>query len=156
MHLRPLEFKDSYGIAQALVEIYNDHGTPEIIQSDQGSEFKGTVTAVCKEMNVKIIRSSAYTPTTQGKDKRSHRTWKEKLRYDMMERITHEGMNCVENLPLYQKIYNESPHRSLGLLCPFEVYYGRKPNSLKNRHADGECSFPTADDLQTWASLQSK
>lgn len=85
----------------------------------------------------------------------------------MMERITHEGMNWVENLPLY--------HRSLGLLCPFEVYYGRKHNSLKNRlcldsdseydaeeevlhesHADGECSFPTADDLQTWASLQSK
>ena len=143
------------------------HGTPEIIQSDQGIEFKGTVTAVCKEMNVKIIRSSAYTPTTQGKDERSHRTWKEKLRYDMMERITHEGMNWVENLPLY--------HRSLGLLCPFEVYYGRKHNSLKNRlcldsdseydaeeevlhesHADGECSFPTADDLQTWASLQSK
>ena len=175
LHLRPLESKDSYGIAQALVEIYNDHGTPEIIQSDQGSEFKGTVTAVCKEMNVKIIRSSAYTPTTQGKDERSHRTWKEKLRYDMMERITHKGMNWVENLPLYQKIYNESPHRSLGLLCPFEVYYGRKPNSLKNRlcldsdseydaeeevlhesQADGECSFPTADDLQTWASLQSK
>ena len=34
------------------------HGTPEIIQSDQGIEFKGTVTAVCKEMNDKIIRSS--------------------------------------------------------------------------------------------------
>lgn len=126
-------------------------------------------------MNVKIIRSSAYTTTPQGKDEKSHRTWKDKLRYNMMERIRHEGMNWVENLPLYQKIYNESPHLSLGLLCPFEVYYGRKPNSLKNRlcldsdseydveeevlhesHADGECSFPTADDLQTWASLQSK
>ena len=59
LHLRPLESKDSYGIAKALVEIYNDHGTPEIIQSDQGSEFKGTLTAVCKEMNVKIVRSSA-------------------------------------------------------------------------------------------------
>ena len=35
LHLRSLESKDSYGIAQALVEIYNDHGTPEIIQSDQ-------------------------------------------------------------------------------------------------------------------------
>ena len=89
------------------------HGTPEIIQSDQGIEFKGTVTAVWKEMNDKIIRSSAYTPTTQGKDERSHRTWKEKPRYDVMERITHEGMNWVENLPLY--------HRSIGLLCPFEV-----------------------------------
>ena len=39
LHLRPLESKDSYGIAQALVEIYNDHGTPEIFQCDQGSEL---------------------------------------------------------------------------------------------------------------------
>ena len=30
LHLRPLESKGSYGRAQALVEIYNDHGTPEI------------------------------------------------------------------------------------------------------------------------------
>lgn len=113
LHLRPLESKVSYGIAQALVEIYNDHGTPEIFQCDQGSEFKGIVTVICKEMNVKIIRSSAYTPTTQGKDERSHRPWKEKLRYDMMEKIAHEGMNWVENLPLYQKIYNESPNLSV-------------------------------------------
>lgn len=70
------------------------------------------MTVVCKEMNVEIIRSSAYTPTTQGKDERSHRTWKEKPRYNMMEKIKHEGMNWVENLPLYQKIYNESPHLS--------------------------------------------
>ena len=66
-------------------------------------------------------------------------------------------------------IYNESPHWSLGLLCPFEVHYGWKPNSLKNKlcldsdleydaeeevlhesHAECECGFPTADDLQTF------
>ena len=40
LHLRSLESKDSYRIAQALVEIYNDHGTPEIIQSDQEKNKK--------------------------------------------------------------------------------------------------------------------
>ena len=133
LHLRPLESKESVGIARELINIYYDHGTPEILQSDQGSEFKGTVSAICKEMGVKIIRSSAYTPTTQGKDERSHKTWKEKLRFDMMDGSNEESMNWVQNLPLYQRIYNESPHRSLGLACPFEIYYGRKPNTLKNR-----------------------
>ena len=42
-------------------------------------------------------------------------------------------VNWVNNLPLYQKLYNESPHRSLGLAAPFQVYFGRKLNSLKNR-----------------------
>lgn len=34
--------------------------------------------------------------------------------------------------------------------------YNAEEEVLHESHADGECSFPTADDLQTWASLQSK
>ena len=82
LHLYPLESKDSYGIAQALIEIYNDHKTPEIIQSDQGSEFKGTMTVVCKQMNAKIIRSSAYTPTTKERILRGH-IWHGKRNFAM-------------------------------------------------------------------------
>ena len=42
-------------------------------------------------------------------------------------------VNWVENLPEYQKIYNESPHRSLGFLTPFEVYFGRTSNRPRNK-----------------------
>jgi len=39
----------------------------------------------------------------------------------------------VEYLQQYQQLYNESPHRSLGQLSPFEVYFGRKPNRHRNK-----------------------
>lgn len=72
--LRPLESKESSEVAENLLDIYNEHGAPTILQSDQGTEFKGTVKKVCERLNVIIIKSSAYSPQTQGKDERSHRT----------------------------------------------------------------------------------
>ena len=39
----------------------------------------------------------------------------------------------MEYLQQYQQLYNESPHRSLRQLSPFEVYIGRKPNKYRNK-----------------------
>ena len=130
--LRPIENKDSEIIARALVDIYNVFGPPAILQSDQGPEFKGTVKLVCAALKVKIIYSSAYSPQTQGKDERSHRTWKEKIRFDISRCCQNEELNWVTSLPLYQKIYNDSPHRSLGMMSPFQVFFCRKSNRLCN------------------------
>ena len=33
-------------------------------------------------------------------------------------------LNWVESLAVYQQLYNESAHSSLGIATPFEVYYG--------------------------------
>lgn len=81
--LRPLQTKESSEVAEHLLDIYNEHGPPEILQSDQGTEFKGVVKAICETLNVRIINSAAYSPQTQGKDERSHRTWKEKIKFDI-------------------------------------------------------------------------
>ena len=128
--LRPLQTKESAEVAEHLLEIYNEHGPPEIPQSDQGTEFNSVVKLVCESLNVRTIKSSAYSPQTQGKDERSHRTWKEKVKFDI---VSGDDLNWVEYLSEYQKLYNESPHSSLGFLTPFEVYFGRPPNRLKNK-----------------------
>ena len=48
-----------------------------------------------KALNVRIIKSSAYSPQTQGKDERSHCTWKEKY-----NAINSDGeLNWVEKSP---------------------------------------------------------
>ena len=117
--LRPLQTKESAEVAEHLLDIYNGHGPLEIIQSDQGAEFKGVVKTICKSLNVRIIKSAAYSPQTQEKDERSHRTWKEKVKFDI---VNGDDFNLVEYLPKYQKLYSESPHSSLGFLTPFEVY----------------------------------
>ena len=52
------------------------------------------VKTVCEALNVRKVKSSAYSPQTQGKDERSHRTGKEKLRFDL---INNDGdLNWVE------------------------------------------------------------
>ena len=84
LFLRPLQTKETSEVAEHLLDIYMEHGPPEILHSDQGPEFKGVVKTVCEALNVRIIKSSAYSPQTQGKDERSHRTWKEKLRFDLI------------------------------------------------------------------------
>ena len=59
------------------LDIYIEHGPPEILQGDQGLEFKGVVKTVCKTLNVRMIKSFVYSPQTQVKDEHSYRTWKE-------------------------------------------------------------------------------
>ena len=53
--LRPLQSKESAEVAENLRNIYNEHGPPEILQSDQGTEFKGVVKTLCEALNVRII-----------------------------------------------------------------------------------------------------
>lgn len=152
--LRPLQSKESAEVAENLRNIYNEHGPPEILQSDQGTEFKGVVKILCEALNVKIIKSAAYSPQTQGKDERSHRTWKEKIKFDV---INSDGeLNWVENLPNYQQLYNESPHSSLGMQSPFEVYYGRHPNRVTHRLSFGESkAFEVSEEEETEFQLSS-
>ena len=59
------------------LDTYMEHGPQEILQSNLCPEFKGVVRTVGAALNVRIVKSSAYSPQTQGKDGRSHRTWNE-------------------------------------------------------------------------------
>ena len=45
--LRPLQSKESAEVAENLRNIYSEDGPPEILQSDQGTEFKGVVKMLC-------------------------------------------------------------------------------------------------------------
>ena len=49
--LRPLEKKSSQDVSQALQRIYSEHGPPDRLQSDRGTEFEGKVRPLCKQLN---------------------------------------------------------------------------------------------------------
>ena len=63
-------------------------GPPKRVQSDRGTEFQGAVKVFFKRCGIQHATSRAYHPQAQGKTERSHGTWKNKLRYDIL--------NCVE------------------------------------------------------------
>ncbi|KAL9953247.1 hypothetical protein ACROYT_G040633 [Oculina patagonica] len=113
--------------------------SPLILQSDQGSEFKGDVNRLCRKMQVKMINSRPYHPQSQGKVERSHRALRSKVEYDLMK-MGKKGHNWVKALPERQKILNEDPKEVLKYKSPFEVYFARKPSNHQSRFLEGEAS----------------
>ncbi|CAM4833390.1 unnamed protein product, partial [Rotaria magnacalcarata] len=109
-------------VSEYLELIFREHGTPKIIQTDQGTEFQGVFDDLCNRRNIRHIRSRPYHPESQGKVERINRSWKNKMFYDL---IINENTNWVNNLTLYSETYNQSKHRGLGYLTPFYVYFGR-------------------------------
>ena len=65
--LGPLHSKSSTEVASVVIQIFSDVGPPKIIQTDQGTEFKGVVEQVMNKVKVKIIHSRPYHPQSQGK-----------------------------------------------------------------------------------------
>ena len=70
--LRPLESKSSQVIAIELECIYMEYGSPEIIQCDQGGEFKKALKLLCDCMNIKLIYTRPRHNQSQGKVERYH------------------------------------------------------------------------------------
>ncbi|CAF0900891.1 unnamed protein product [Rotaria sordida] len=105
MFLRPLTSKSAVEVCHHLECIFCEHEAPTIIQTDQGTEFKGMFDELCSKRNIRHIRSRAYHPESQGK------SWKNKMVYDM---LINGNTNWVTNLFLYSETSNQSKHRGLG------------------------------------------
>ena len=133
--LRPLQSKNSKEIAAELKSIYMENGSPLVLQSDQGSEFKGAVKRLCNKMHIKIVNSRPYHPQSQGKVERSHRALRSKMEYDLLK-MGKKGLNWAKALPEYQRILNEDPKEVLKYKSPFEVYFARKPSCHHNQESE--------------------
>lgn len=141
--LYAMEKKSSKLVAQHLKSLFRQYGQPDIVQHDQGSEFRGSVGELLSKMSIKCIVSSPYHPQSQGKIERMHGTLKKIMRYDIVHK---RSVNWAEQLGEYQKVINERPRPVLGMQTPFEVFFGRKRKGKSSRSADlihqlaGECT----------------
>ena len=68
--------------------LYRLFGPPKRVQSDNGGEFLGATTTFFQKLCIKHIRGRPYHPQSQGKCERSHGTWKDKLRFDLLQEKT--------------------------------------------------------------------
>ena len=89
--LRPLESKSSQVIAIELECIYMEYGSPEIIQCDQGGEFKKALKLLCDRMNIKLIYSRSRHNQSQGNVERYYRALRSKMEYDL-QKIGQDGV----------------------------------------------------------------
>jgi len=72
----PVRSHDAVTVTKYLVErVFLVYGVPTQLLSDRGAEFEGFVmTEVCRIMEIDMIRTTSYKPSTNGALERVHRT----------------------------------------------------------------------------------
>ena len=85
--LAPQPSKHATKVAIEMKTIYDVHGTPENLQTDRGKEFYGAMKTFCERKKIKMTKSRAYHPQSQGKVERSHRTLRKKINYDLVKKV---------------------------------------------------------------------
>ena len=73
----PLRSITARSVAEALWDIFSRTGIPEVIQTDQGSQFVGKVMChLCQYLGIEKVRTSPYHPQSNGVVERMHGTLK--------------------------------------------------------------------------------
>ena len=135
--LRPLESKSSQVIAIKLECIYIEYGSPEIIQCDQGGEFKKALKLLCDRMNIKLIYSRPRHNQSQFKVERYYRALRSKMEYDL-RKIGQDGVERAKQLPRYPRILNNDPKEVIAYKTPFEIYFVRNCNAFRESRLQEE------------------
>lgn len=126
---------------EALLEIFQRTGIPEVIATDQGTNFTSALT---QEMITRLGSSPRFStpghPASNGLVERFNRVLKNMLHHTIRE----ESRNWHKAIPFLLWAYREVPNASTNM-APFQLLYGRKPNgplSILQKTWAGECSLP--------------
>lgn len=121
--LVPIKDKQAATIAYHLREIWSTMGPPELLQSDNGTEFKNNLVAdVCLDFNVHHVFGTAYHPQTQGVVERANQFAKKKLAAWFASQPP--GADWVPILHLVQMELNTTV-RTGTRMSPYELVFNR-------------------------------
>jgi hypothetical protein len=123
-HLAPLKSKDAEPIGFKLLEIFSSCIIPEILQSDNGSEFLGDCIGIIKKYypNIHIVKGRPRHPQSQGKIERGHAAFKNALQ-KWMQRTGEE--NWVVGCYIVNAEMNQVGQYNRGGFSPYNLYYGK-------------------------------
>jgi hypothetical protein len=133
-----LEGNISVGISRQIVKMHASYyyptffvekivlkfGIPQTILTDQGSNFlSDLLTNICKLLQIKKIKTTAYHPQSNGALECTHRVLIEYLRCFILEDQT----NWDKWISYATFVFNTTSHTATGF-TPHERMFGRKPN----------------------------
>jgi hypothetical protein len=104
--------KEARTVAKAFVDnVVCRLGCPLQILTDQGSEVDNNIfKAFCERLNIDKIRTSAYSPATNGLVERLHRTMNALL----AKTISEHQLDWTDHLPFVMSAYRAAIHSSTG------------------------------------------
>jgi transposase InsO family protein len=117
--VEPLKNKTSKSIAFTLQQILCREGSPEVISSDNGSEFiNEDFIILCRRWNINHKTSLPYHPQSQGQIERFNGT----LKRTIFKYLTdYESKRYIDNLQFLVYSYNTSIHNTTKR-TPFEIH----------------------------------
>jgi len=115
-------------VASAIIDAWvSAYGPPDRILSDQGPHFMSNFfIAVMRMLGIETVRTTAYTPQTNGQVERYNRTMATQLRHYVAD----DPSRRDELLPVLITACNSQPHRSTGIAL-FELVIPRRIPNLK-------------------------
>lgn len=107
---------------RTLKDIFSQHGYPETLVSDNGTQFTSKEFAqMCRDAGIEHVRSPAFHPQSNGQAERFVDTLKRGLK-----KLKGEGNVSNEILSQFLLFYRSTPSNALGGLTPAEVHLGRR------------------------------
>jgi putative transposase len=131
----------SQTVREAFERIFERHGLPEAIRSDNGAPFASVqalhglsrLSAWWVALGIDLERGRPAHPQDNGGHERLHR--------DIAEELESLGQGATpEALELWREEFNrERPHEALGMRCPAELY---RDSSRRYRATEVQLSYP--------------
>jgi putative transposase len=132
-------------VRAAMVRIFERHGLPEVIRSDNGSPFAARrsplglsrLSAWWLTLGIDLDRIAPGRPDQNGGHERMHRD----MAVEVETRVQADAATQQAALDVWRRTFNEErPHEALGMRVPQEVY---QSSSRKYEPAPVELEYPT-------------
>ena len=120
----PMANKTSIEVVKVVVMWIMHFGPPKILQSDNGTEFKGALSILLQEHGIKVINGRPRHPQCQGMMERANGVLKEKI---AAWRCDHQSASWVSSLPEVIAGMNAQCSSVTGKSA-YEVVFGQPPH----------------------------
>ena len=128
----PMPDQKAARIARELTKVFSVMGLPQVLHSDQGTNFESTIIKqTLQAYGVTKSRTTAYHPQGDGMAERFNRSL-----LQLLQTYTQKEADWELHLPLALFAYRTAVHSSTSI-SPFEMMFGRVPS----QHTSSELSF---------------
>ena len=120
----PMANKTSIEVVKVVLMWIMHFGPPKILQSDNGTEFKGALSILLQEHGIKVINGRPRHPQSQGMVEQANGVLKEKI---AAWRSDHQSASWVSSLPEVIAGMNSQCSSVTGKSA-YEVVFGQAPH----------------------------
>ena len=123
----PMPNKTSEEVVKVVLAWIMHLGPPKILQSDNGTEFKGALTILLRQYGIQVINGRPCHPQSQGMVEKANHILKDKI---AAWRCDHQTSSWVSSLPEVIAGMN-SQQSSVTGRSPYEIVFGQEPHGTR-------------------------